>query len=122
MRLARFLILLIAVTLPAATAFLPAGARAAELLMYRRAGCSWCLAWDREIGPIYGRTEIGRRMPVRMIDLGRERPAVMLKGPIIYTPTFVLADEDREVSRIEGYPGQDFFWGLLEQHAQRLLP
>ncbi len=35
---------------------------AAELFMYRREGCSWCLAWDREIGPIYGKTPVGQRM------------------------------------------------------------
>ena len=25
-----------------------------------------------------------------------------------------LVDDGRELSRIEGYPGEDFFWGLLE--------
>ena len=35
-------------------------ADALELVMFRRAGCPWCATWDREIGPIYGKTdEIG---------------------------------------------------------------
>ena len=42
-----------------------------ELLMYRRAGCPWCAAWDREIGPVYPKTEIGRRLPVRFVDLDK---------------------------------------------------
>ncbi|MBL3206218.1 thioredoxin family protein, partial [Klebsiella pneumoniae] len=39
-----------------------------------------------------------------------------------YTPTFILVDGGREIGRIEGYPGADFFWGLLERLAQRLPP
>lgn len=94
-------------------------ATALELVMYRRAGCPWCAAWDRDIGPIYGKTEIGRRVPIRFADLDRESgPTINLKSPVRYTPTFVLVDEAREIGRIEGYPGEDFFWGLLEQ----LLP
>jgi hypothetical protein len=32
-----------------------------------------------------------------------------------FTPTFVLMVDGVEASRIEGYPGEDFFWGLLGQ-------
>ena len=87
--------------------------------MYRRAGCPWCAAWDRDIGPIYAKTEIGRRLPVRSFDLDRGRDTVAhLKSPVLFTPTFVVLDDGREVGRIEGYPGEDFFWGRLEN----LLP
>ena len=90
-------------------------ASAMELVMYRRAGCPWCAAWDREIGPIYAKTEIGRRLPIRSFDLDRGRDTVaQLKSPVIYTPTFVVLDDGREIGRIEGYPGQDFFWARLE--------
>jgi hypothetical protein len=101
-------------------AVLGSAASAAELQMYRRVGCPWCQTWDREVGPIYGKTDIGRRIPLRMIDIDRERPRVSLKTPIIYTPTFVLIDNGREVGRIQGYPGDAFFWGLLEQLVQQL--
>jgi hypothetical protein len=93
---------------------------AAELIMYRRAGCPWCQAWDRDVGPIYGKTDIGRRIPLRRVDLDSERPQIVLRSPIIYTPTFVLAVQNREIGRIEGYPGESFFWELLERLAQRL--
>ena len=85
-----------------------------ELVMFRQSGCPWCAAWDREIGPVYPRTEIGQRAPVRFVDLARARDTAGLKGPVRFTPTFVLFDGGREIGRIEGYPGQDFFWGLLE--------
>lgn len=91
--------------------------------MFRRAGCTWCQTWDRAIGPAYPRTEAGARAPVRMVDLDRDpAPAVTLARPVRYTPTFVLVEGDREVGRIEGYPGEDFFWGLLDRLIARLPP
>jgi hypothetical protein len=87
--------------------------------MVRRAGCPWCAAWDREIAPIYGKTDIGRQAPVRFVDLEHmSEMKLALQSPVRFTPTFVLVDEDREIGRIEGYPGEDFFWGMVE----RLLP
>ena len=115
MRLLRAAILILA-----ATATLGSCADAAELQMYRRAGCPWCQAWDRDVGPIYPKTDIGRQIPLRMIDLDHERPQGSLRGPIIYTPTFVLVENAREVGRIEGYPGDTFFWGLLDRLVRQL--
>jgi thioredoxin-related protein len=90
-------------------------ANAYELIMFRRAGCPWCSAWDREIGPIYPRTDVGRKVPLRLLDLDRDGMAGFeLRSPIRFTPTFVVVDDRREVGRIEGYPGEDFFWGRLE--------
>ncbi len=87
--------------------------------MFRRAGCPWCAAWDREIAPIYPKTDVGSRVPVRLIDLDHVGGMkIVLKSPVRFTPTFVLVDEDREVGRIEGYPGEDFFWGMLERLLQ----
>ena len=88
----------------------------AELVMYRRAGCPYCLAWDREIGPIYPKTDIGKKTPLRQVHIDRGRDtSVELKGPIRFTPTFVVVEDGKEKSRIEGYPGEFFFWGLLEK-------
>ena len=91
--------------------------------MFRRAGCSYCLTWDRVIGPIYPKSDLGRRAPVRMIDLDRALPvSAQLHLPVHFTPTFVLIDDGREVGRIEGYPGEDFFWGLVERLVEMLPP
>jgi len=104
------------VTFLLAMSMLAAPAQAAELIMYRSAGCPYCAAWDRAIGPIYEKTDIGRRTPLRHVDVGsRSQPAIALKSPVRFTPTFVLVHEGRELGRIEGYPGEDFFWGLLER-------
>ena len=78
-------------------------AHALELVMFRRAGCPWCATWDREIGAIYGKTDVSRRAPVRFIDLDRVHGTTFaLRSPVRFTPTFVLVDEDREIGRIVG--------------------
>jgi hypothetical protein len=97
-------------------------ATAAELVMYRAPGCPWCAAWDREIGPIYPKTETGRRAPLRMAGIETAKTDhVALQRPVRYSQTFVLVDDGhREIGRIEGYTGEDFFWGLLEQLVLKL--
>lgn len=98
-----------------------AQASAAELLMFRKAGCPWCAAWDRQIGPAYPNTELGRRAPLRNVNIDRnEDPGAALRLPVRFSPTFVLVEGGREVGRIEGYPGEDFFWGLMEKLVAQL--
>jgi hypothetical protein len=98
-------------------------AAAAELLMFEDRGCAWCAAWHEEIGPIYPKTAEGRRAPLRRVDLGEARPPDLSElRAITYTPTFVLLEQGEEVGRILGYPGEDFFWGLLGELIERLPP
>ena len=89
-------------------------ARAAELVMFEQAGCAWCEAFDREIAPIYGKTEEGLRAPLRRVDtsLGAPPDLAFIETERL-TPLFVLVDQSREIGRIRGYPGEDHFWGLL---------
>ena len=37
-----------------------------------------------------------------------------------FTPTFVLVEDGKEIGRIEGYPGEDFFWPMLGALLDRL--
>src|SRR5690242_19479189 len=90
----------------------------AELVMFRRAGCPYCAAFDREIAPAYPKTDIGKKLPLREVDIHSRDKLVQLKTPIRYTPTFVLVEDGKELARIEGYPGEFFFWPRLEN----LLP
>lgn len=96
-------------------------AAAAELVMFEEVGCSWCEEWREVIGPIYPKTEEARRAPLRVIDRADPLPDDLhLKAPVVFTPTFVLVEDGQEVGRIEGYPGEDFFWGLLDQLLTQL--
>lgn len=90
--------------------------RAAELVMVQQPGCTWCAKWDREIAPIWPRTEAGEFAPLRREQL-REMPAGMdLDRRVTFTPTFlVMNDQGEELGRLEGYPGEDFFWPVIER-------
>ncbi|HLP70020.1 MAG TPA: transcriptional regulator [Rhizobium sp.] len=93
---------------------LPAGA-AMELLMFEQPGCVYCARWDEEVSPEYPRTSEGRAAPLRRLDLHGRLPAdlTIARSPA-FTPTFVLVVDGVEKGRIEGYPGEDFFWTLLD--------
>lgn len=89
--------------------------------MFERQGCPWCRAWHREVGPAYPKTTEARLAPLRRVDVGGPRPAdLKFLGPIRATPTFVVVHGGREYGRIEGYPGDDMFWGLLAPMVNRL--
>lgn len=102
---------------------LHAQAGAAELLMFELRGCQWCERWRREVGVAYPNTPEGRRAPLRTVDIQAAPEGVRLASPVRFSPTFVLVDgSGREVGRIEGYPGADFFWGLYGNLLRRLPP
>lgn len=96
---------------------LPAtGSRAAELVMFERPGCVWCARFNADIAPIYGKTEEGQAAPLRRVDLNGSLPADLAGiDPGAFTPTFVVVKEGREIGRIRGYPGDAFFFGLLDR-------
>ena len=108
----RFLALSVGFALAFVTA-LPA--RAAELVMVDQVGCVYCEQWEEEIGPIYPKTAEGRFAPIRRIDVGDIDAEIDLDRRVNFTPTFIVVEEDAELARIEGYPGSDFFWPLLDR-------
>jgi len=95
-----------------------------RLVMFDQPGCVYCLRWTSEVGDAYDRTIEGQRAPLWRIDIHEKVPAsIVLARRAVYTPTFVLLDEQhQEVSRIEGYPGEAFFWGLLAVMLMQLPP
>lgn len=111
-------------TLAGAVAALSLEARhavAAELIMFEEQGCPWCRLWDREVGGAYPRSDEGRLAPLRRIHISEARRSGLgLSAPVTVTPTFVLVDRGVEVGRITGYPGADFFWGMLDGLLARL--
>lgn len=94
---------------------------AAELVMFEQLGCTWCAAWDAEVGGAYAVTEEGRQAPLRRVDIDDDRPRDLADvGAVRFTPTFVVIDQGREVGRILGYPGEDMFYGLLDQILKKV--
>ena len=110
--------------LPLLAFFVGAGsatARGAELIMFEQENCYWCERFHEEIAPIYPRTAEGKRAPLRMVDIHGTLPED-LSGIDTgrFTPTFVLMEDGREIGRIRGYPGDEFFWGLLGELLAKL--
>ncbi|MGE0768327.1 MAG: thioredoxin family protein [Hyphomicrobiaceae bacterium] len=99
------------------------GTPAAELVMFDEAGCVWCARWDEEVGEAYVHSEEGRIAPLRRVPIAQARRLdIRLASAVTVTPTFVLVDDGAEVGRITGYPGADFFWGMLDALIARLRP
>ncbi len=87
-----------------------------ELIMFNSPYCEWCALWEEEVGVTYGKTDEGRSAPIRRVDIDDERPSDLKKlKPVMFTPTFVLINNGQEIGRITGYPGEAFFWGLLDE-------
>ena len=92
--------------------------QAADLVMVEEPGCVWCAQWEHDLGAIYPKTPEGKFAPLQHVQIRDTRKDTLgfaLTRPVSFTPTFVLVEDGAEIGRIEGYPGEDFFWGLLEQ-------
>ncbi|MGC1497027.1 MAG: hypothetical protein WA790_14545 [Sulfitobacter sp.] len=90
-------------------------ALAVELVMVDQRGCIYCERWEAEIGPAYPKTTEGRFAPLRKINIRVVADEIDIKRRVVFTPTFLVVDEGKELIRIEGYPGADFFWPLLDK-------
>lgn len=86
----------------------------AQLVMFEEVGCMWCARWNDEVADIYPLSVEGMVAPLVRLQIDDPTPAdLTLQRRVTFTPTFVLAIDGIETGRIEGYPGEDFFWGLL---------
>lgn len=89
-------------------------AEGARLVMVEQRGCYYCALWNDQIAPIYPKTAEGRAAALKRMDIRDQNSgAISFSRPVVFTPTFVLVLDGKESGRIEGYPGEDFFWGLL---------
>ncbi|SOC00443.1 hypothetical protein SAMN05877809_102617 [Rhodobacter sp. JA431] len=85
-----------------------------RLLMVEQPGCAYCARWEEEIGPKYALTAEGQAAPITRVQLRAPLPeGLTTASPASFTPTFILLDDGTETGRIEGYPGEDFFWPML---------
>ncbi len=88
---------------------------AADLVMVEQPGCAWCARWDAEIAPAYPKTAEGRFAPLQRVQLRALPGDLEIARRVVFTPTFLIVEDGREIARLEGYPGEDFFWPVLEQ-------
>ena len=92
----------------------------AELLMIESASCEWCEVWHEEVGVIYEKTPEGEHAPLKRVDIADFSSMVdaNIQMPN-FTPTFVILSNGKEIARIIGYPGEDFFWHLLHDALKK---
>lgn len=85
--------------------------------MIEQPGCAYCVAFNRDIAPIYKQTEHGTTAPLFHADLRKDMPeGITLESRPFVTPTFILIGPDgHEISRMTGFPGEDFFWPYIEK-------
>ena len=96
------------------TAPLRAGELVTKLVMVEQHGCIYCDRWDSEISHIYPKTPEGKFAPLERLQISAiNHSGITFERSVNFTPTFVLVENGSEVARIEGYAGEDFFWGLL---------
>ena len=90
-------------------------AQAAELIMIEEDGCVYCMAWNQEIGPAYSKTAEGKFAPLRRIHIDEIPDDLDLAQHAAFTPTFILVENGKELARLEGYPGDNWFWPILTE-------
>jgi thioredoxin-related protein len=82
--------------------------------MIESESCEWCEVWHKQIGSVYAKTEEGKFAPLKRVQIEDNMSNELTKlRPASFTPTFVIIDNGKEVSRILGYPGEEFFWSML---------
>ena len=94
---------------------------AAQLVMVEEQHCPYCERFNAEIAPIYPKTAEGKLAPLRRIDIADGWPEDLsnIKSETL-TPTFILIEDNKEIGRLYGYQGDEFFWFLLGQLFEKL--
>ena len=95
--------------------------RSAELIMVEEENCPYCDRFNAEIAEAYPKTTEGKTAPLRRVDAHDPWPSDLADiKPENRTPTFILINDGKEVDRMYGYNGDEFFWFLLNEMLQKL--
>ena len=90
-----------------------------ELLVVEVDNCIYCRIFRRDVAPTYQGSGRNRSVPMRFVDLNApDVDRLSLAAPIDSVPTVLVVENGREVGRIAGYVGPEFFFHSLD----RILP
>lgn len=94
---------------------------AAELIMLEQDACPWCERWHEEVGGIYSKTDEGQIAPLRIVNIHDKWPEDLENiRKERFTPTFILIEDGKEIDRLRGYTGDEFFWFLIGEMLKKL--
>ena len=89
--------------------------------MMEQDACPWCERWHEEIGVIYNKTTEGKLAPLRVVNIHGEWPDDLKNiRKERFTPTFILIEDGKEIDRLRGYTGDEFFWFLIGEMLKKL--
>jgi len=93
-----------------------------NLLMIDDTSCSYCDLWEEEIGFMYSKSQEGKLAPLIRYQYGEKLPQeIKLLSEPVFTPTFILLEDNKEQFRIDGYPGEEFFWSFLSEYINKII-
>ena len=87
--------------------------------------CGACMQFDRDIKPIYPKTEEAKLMPMRLVDFedwraGNHTFSQCSVGEVFATPTFIKLTQCVEQDRLTGYSDPELFWLSIGRMVNRL--
>jgi thioredoxin-related protein len=95
-------------------------AAGAELIMVTSEYCPYCQAWERDVGAVYDKSQYAVKLPLTRVEIGTKIPEnVVLKKPVVGTPTFLIIHNGKEIDRQSGYIDAEMFWWWLYEHANK---
>ena len=95
-------------------------ASAAELVYVEWKDCGYCKVFNRQMAWAYASSSIGRKIPLRRVDILRRWPADLKRvNRPFYTPVFILVENGREVGRFDGYTSRQGFTSNVQRLLQR---
>lgn len=85
-----------------------------ELVVMEAPGCTYCTLFRRDVLPSYQASERAKDVPIRFVDINDEAASALgLDGPVDVVPTFVVLQNNKEIGRIPGYTGPEFFFHTM---------
>ncbi len=82
-----------------------------ELIVMEAPGCTYCDIFRRDVLPSYQASERAKDVPIRFLDINDASPEELgLNSPVDIVPTFVVLKDHKEVGRIPGYVGPEYFF------------
>ena len=83
-----------------------------QLIMFDQPFCEYCELWEEQVGVTYPKTVEGKFAPLKRVHISKSYKDYKIRG-VVYTPTFVVIEDGREIGRLVGYINEDFFWTML---------
>lgn len=89
-----------------------------RLIMVTSDHCSYCQAWELDVGSVYDKSSYATTLPLTRVEIGSKMPrGVALQKPVVGTPTFLIIHNGQEINRQNGYSGGEMFWWWLSEYA-----